>query len=179
VAIGHTNLANLVRARGDFAAARDGYDRAIALRERLVRENPKTLIYRSRLASSLRRRGLARAGMGDVAGAAADARRALGLYDGLPSRSGMEWYQTACCHAALAGLAGRGGPGLSAAEASDEAEAAMGLLHRAVAMGYRDIENFRTEAALDPLRDRADFRLLMMDLAFPSDPFAPDTDGHR
>ena len=124
--------------------------------------------------SSLRRRGLARRDLGDAAGAAADARQALGLYDGLPSRSGWEWYETACCHAALAGLAGRGGPGLSAAEAPVEAEAAMGLLHKAVAMGYRDIASFRTEAALDPLRDRADFRLLMMDLVFPAEAFARD-----
>jgi hypothetical protein len=32
---------------------------------------------------------------------------------------------------------------------------------------------YRTEDALDPVRDRADFRLLMMDLAFPADAFAP------
>ena len=74
----------------------------------------------------------------------------------------------------LAGLAGRGSPGLSAAEAAVEAEAAMGLLHKAVAMGYRDLALFRSEAALDPLRDRADFRLLMMDLAFPAEAFARD-----
>ena len=171
-AAGHTNLADLVRARGGFTEARDGYDRAIALRQRLVEEDPKTPIYRSNLASSLRRRGLARAGLGGMAGAAADARRALGLCDGLPSRSSWDWYETACCHAALAGLAGRGSPGLSAAEAAVEAEAAMGLLHKAVAMGARDLALFRSEAALDPLRDRADFRLLMMDLAFPAEAFA-------
>ena len=31
---------------------------------------------------------------------------------------------------------------------------------------------FRTEAAPGPLRDRHDFRLLLMDLAMPADPFA-------
>jgi eukaryotic-like serine/threonine-protein kinase len=48
----------------------------------------------------------------------------------------------------------------------------MALLHRAVAMGYRSLDAFRTDDALDPLRDREDFRLLMMDLAMPADPFA-------
>ena len=48
----------------------------------------------------------------------------------------------------------------------------MALLHKAVAMGYRSPDAFRTEDALDPLRDRADFRLLMMDLAMPAEPFA-------
>ena len=48
----------------------------------------------------------------------------------------------------------------------------MALLHQAVAMGYRSADAYRNEDALDPLRDRPDFRLLMMDLAFPADPFA-------
>ena len=46
----------------------------------------------------------------------------------------------------------------------------MALLHEAVAMGYRSPDPFGTEDALDPLRGRDDFRLLMMDLEFPSDP---------
>jgi hypothetical protein len=49
----------------------------------------------------------------------------------------------------------------------------MALLHQAVAMGYRSLDAFRTEDALDPLRSRPDFRLLLDDLAFPADPFAP------
>ena len=61
---------------------------------------------------------------------------------------------------------------MSAAEAAVEAEAAMGLLQKAVAMGYRDLAIFRNEAALEPLRDRADFRLLTMDLMFPAEAFA-------
>ena len=87
-----------------------------------------------------------------------DARRALALLDGLSSRSGEEWYETACCHAALNGPA--------------EANRAMDRLRRAVGMGYRNFDAFRTEVALDPLRDRADFRLLILDLAMPADPFA-------
>ena len=48
----------------------------------------------------------------------------------------------------------------------------MALLRSAVAMNYRSPDAFRTEDALDPLRGRDDFRLLMMDLAMPADPFA-------
>jgi hypothetical protein len=55
----------------------------------------------------------------------------------------------------------------------------MALLRRAAAMGYRSTVFYRTEDALDALRSRDDFPLLMMDLEFPSEPFAPDTDGHR
>ena len=42
----------------------------------------------------------------------------------------------------------------------------------AVGMGYRNGNAYRTEDALDPLRSRDDFRLLMMDLAFPAEAFA-------
>jgi hypothetical protein len=107
-----------------------------------------------------------------VAGAAADARRALELWEGLPSRTGQDWFETACAHAALAGLAGRSGSGVSAAEGITEADAAMTSLSRAVALGYRNPDIFRSEDSLGPLRGRDDFRLLMMDLALPADPFA-------
>jgi hypothetical protein len=41
----------------------------------------------------------------------------------------------------------------------------MGLLRRAVAMGYRNTNAFPTESALAPLYPRSDCCLLMMDLA--------------
>ena len=37
-------------------------------------------------------------------------------------------------------------------------------------MGYRNTNAYRTEDALDPLRGREDFKLLMMDLTFPAEP---------
>ena len=48
----------------------------------------------------------------------------------------------------------------------------MALLFKAAGMGYRDRDAYRTEAALDGLRDRDDFKALMMDLAMPADPIA-------
>jgi hypothetical protein len=39
-------------------------------------------------------------------------------------------------------------------------------------MGYRNAPAWRTEPARDPLRSRDDFRLLMMDVAFPAEPSA-------
>ena len=48
----------------------------------------------------------------------------------------------------------------------------MAVLRRTVAMGYRSPDVFRTEAALDALRSRDDFRLRVMDLAMPAEPFA-------
>ena len=93
-------------------------------------------------------------------------------YDGSKSLTGEHTFFLACCHAGLAGLAGRPGSGVSAAEGADQAEKAMAVLRQAVAMGYRNPDAYRTESALDPLRNRPDFRVLMMDLVFPAEPFA-------
>jgi eukaryotic-like serine/threonine-protein kinase len=62
--------------------------------------------------------------------------------------------------------------GVSTAEGADQAEKAMAVLRQAVTLGKRNPYAYRTETALDPLRNRPDFRLLMMDLAFPAEPFA-------
>ncbi len=160
------------RRLGRQAEARELFDRAVAIREELVREDGETPGYRSGLADCYVNRGLARRAAADVPGAAADFRRAMGLYDALPSRTGEQWFRSAWAHAALAGLVGATGSGLSSAEAASEADAAMALLHKAVAMGYRGHFIYRYDDALDPLRHRADFRLLLMDLAMPAEPFA-------
>ena len=77
----------------------------------------------------------------------------------------------ACCHASLAGLGGRAAGG-AAAEGADQAEKAMADLRHAVKMGFRTANAYRTESSLDPVRNRPDFRELIMDVMFPVDPFA-------
>ena len=160
----HENLSVVLRRLGRPTEARDGCDQAIAIREVLVQEVPKVPMYRSDLARSYRRRGLARGDLDDLAGAAADARRAIALWEGLPSRTGEEWFETASARAALAGLAARDGAGVSAAEGKAEADQAMALLRKAVGMGYRDAVAVRTDSALDPLRQREDFQKLLEEL---------------
>jgi len=165
------NTADVFRRLGRNARALEGYDRAVAIRERLEQDHPQVAMFHTHLAWSLRRRGLARLDLGDLAGAAADTRRALEILDGLPTHSGEEWFEIACGHAALGALAGRAGSGVSADLAPTETDKAVALLKKAVDMGYRSYINYRDESALDGLRDRPDFRLLMMDLAMPADPF--------
>jgi len=48
---------------------------------------------------------------------------------------------------------------------------AMIALWRSVAGGFKTLEIYRTDPNLDPLRDREDFQVLPMDLAFPTEPF--------
>jgi serine/threonine-protein kinase len=172
VASGLAGLSDLLRRVGRTAEAREIAQRAVALYEALFRQLQTDPMQRVGLARSLLSRAIVLRAVGESTGAAADARRALGLWDGLPSRTGEQWFEAACCRAVLSGLAGRAGAGVSAEEAASEADAAMSLLRRAVGQGYRGAQDFRTQDALDPLRGREDFRLLMMDLAMPAEPFA-------
>jgi hypothetical protein len=169
----------VVRSLGRTAEAKGGYEQAIAILEPSVRQNPADPWHRYFLACSIRRRGLTLRDLGDPAGAAAEAQRALGLCDGPGPRSVLEVFETACCHAALAGLAGATGSSVSPGQGQAQADQAMDQLRRAVGRGFRNRDVFRTEAALGPLRGREDFRLIMMDLAMPDEPFSKDTDADR
>jgi hypothetical protein len=86
----------------------------------------------------------------------------------------VDFYNLACGHAQLAGIATLPGSGMTAAEGRTEAERAMQWLGRAIAAGYRNVALMRKDPDLKPLLSRLDFQLLMMDLAFPSEPFAKD-----
>jgi hypothetical protein len=86
------------------------------------------------------------------------------MADGLVGRSGGFFFDLACCHAVLAGLAGQAGSGVAAAEGEADAAGAVECLGRAVASGYRNTNQIRIESALDPLRDRADFKKLVAEL---------------
>jgi hypothetical protein len=164
-------LNDAVRSAGRSAEAKSGYERAIVLWEAAVQENPAGAWHRYMLAGTIRRRGLILSELGDAAGAAVAARRALLLCDGRGPRSVEHLFETACCHAMMAGLAGRAGSGVSEAEGEKEAGRSMEWLRRAAAIGYRNVHSYRTADVLDPLRSRDDFKLLMMDLAMPGDPF--------
>ena len=172
VATSQTNTADVLRRLGAVARAREGYDQAIACRERLVQEHPDVMGYRSDLASTLSRRGLIRLDQSDLAGAAADIRRALEIRNRLPSPSGEDWFEAGCCHAALAALANRAGSGISTSDGSAEADSPMALIKKATRQGYGGFIRYHQESALEPLHSRGDFQLLLMDLAMPAEAFA-------
>jgi len=128
----------------------------------LIKENPAQ-DYATNGVRSLVERGRARRALGDLAGAAADVRQALRLSEGLRLQDRYGFFAIACAHAALAGLAGQEGTGVSAAEGKAHADQAMDLLRKAVD-GYGDIQLYRIEGALDPLREREDFKKLLAEL---------------
>jgi hypothetical protein len=92
----------------------------------------------------------------------------------------MIYYDGACIHAALAHLAlqDRGKPPETRQRlARPDLERALELLGKARTSGEFQtmipLDEVRKETLLDPLRSDPRFRLLMMDVAFPNDPFRP------
>jgi tetratricopeptide (TPR) repeat protein len=160
-----TNTAELLRRSGKLADARDACERAMALREALVEASPREARFRGGLAESHLRMGQVVADSGDPAGAADRWRKAIERFESLGPLGGEPAFFLACCHAGLSGLA-------TPEESRVEAEKAMALLRRAVATGHRDPDSYRSEDVLSPLRDLEDFRLLLLDLAMPTEPFA-------
>jgi tetratricopeptide (TPR) repeat protein len=92
----------------------------------------------------------------------------------------MLFYDQACVHAALAQLAlqDQGRPPAGRQQLADrDTERALELLDKARAggefKGTIQLDEVRRDSTLDPLRSHPRFQLLMLDLAFPDDPFRP------
>jgi tetratricopeptide (TPR) repeat protein len=168
-----TNISEILRREHRLTEARASCDKAITARTAAIEQMPEALGFRSALAESLLRSAQIRRDVGEVAGAAADLRQAIALYESLPLlRTGEKGVLEACCHAMLASVNDRGASPDTDSVAQGETEKAMAILRRIVAQGYRDALLLRIESGLDPLRSRADFQLLLMDLSMPSDVFA-------
>jgi eukaryotic-like serine/threonine-protein kinase len=167
-----TSKAAVQLALGRPGEARTSCDKALSIREDLLKKNPDNTDYQTVLAGTLLRSGQVRRAIGDPVGAAADWRRAIGLYEGLPPRSREPAIFEASCHAMLSSLVDLRGCGVTAPDGTLEAGRAMAILRRITAGSYRG-PLLRTEPALDPLRSRPDFQLLMMDVAFPTEPLVP------
>jgi hypothetical protein len=82
-------------------------------------------------------------------------------------------YELACAYSLKAGLvSGASSVPSRPGEPSRAADLAVDRLNKLIAAGFRMRHWFANDRQLDALRGRDDFRLLMMDLAMPAEPFA-------
>jgi tetratricopeptide (TPR) repeat protein len=168
-----TNIADLLHRSAKLDEALAACERSLAVREPLVKEHAEVAAYRASLGETYMRLGQVRCDMDQLAESATAFRHACALYGETKRPEPQHMFLMACCHAGLAGLAGRPGAEVSAAEGIAQAERAMAVLRHAVAAGYRNPDAYKTESGLDPLRSRADFQTLIMDLLMPAQPFVP------
>jgi len=159
-----TNSADLLRKAGKRPEALAACKRALAIRDPLVKDHPLDTNYRGGLAETCFRMGQVLQDAEDLAAAAGSWRRAIGLYEELKILNGEQMYFRACCHAGLSGLSGRTGSGVPKEEVQAEFDRAMYWLRKAVGLGYRNTNAYRTESGLDALRGREEFQKLVLEL---------------
>jgi tetratricopeptide (TPR) repeat protein len=178
-----SDLANSLVERGDClrllgrtAEARASYERGLSIAEGLFRTDPAVTAHGHMLAGftlqGLSGLGAVQLRDGHKAEAVSSWRRAIAESDRLRPSEAESLYHLARCHAQLGGVAGASGSGVSAAEGPSELDRAMEILHRSIAAGLHSFDSMRLDPDLDALRPRSDFRLLLLDLAMPADPFA-------
>jgi serine/threonine-protein kinase len=168
------SLAELDSDAGRLDAAIASVREGVVLFERLANEHPAVTDYRSGLARALTSLGRALLRTGRPGEAQDPLRRASVLREAIPGLELGDRYDQARGLALLASAsaAGEAHHGRAAA-ASSAADRAMAALTAAMDAGYRKHPSwFLADPDLAALRDRSDFRLLMMDLAMPADPFA-------
>ncbi len=174
LAQGHQVIGSIQDETGHPALALASFERAQAILQRLVAANPRHALSRSRLAASHSYVGMMRQRAGRPAEAAVEFRRAVAIMERLCELQpdAYNLYNLACFRSLLSGIAAQPGSGLTASEVSSLGEQAVEALRRAVAAGLHDLAFMRRDPDLDALRSRSDFQLLLLDLAFPDDPFA-------
>jgi tetratricopeptide (TPR) repeat protein len=74
----------------------------------------------------------------------------------LENWSAAQWYDFACIYSVAAGT--------MAGKKQEYANRAMELLRKAVNAGYKDAAHLKSDAALDAVRDREDFKTLVSEL---------------
>jgi eukaryotic-like serine/threonine-protein kinase len=174
-----SDLANSLTETGDVLRvvrrpddAQALYERALAINDELLKANPTVMRYHNRQMQTLKGLGATQQGAGRTAEAMLTLRRAIAIGAGIRSNYGEGFYFLAGCHALLGGIAGESGSSPSAEAGRVALKQGMEALRLAVAAGYRPVDWMRRDPDLDSLRQRPDFKLLMMDVEFPAEPFA-------
>lgn len=149
---------------GRRAEAGESLARARATLERLNADHPDFVAYQADLAENYFWTGILYHDSGRPTAAVRELTNARKLLGRITPGSNSSY--------ALARIEAKLVPLSEPEERQAQADRAMDALRQAVAKGYRAVEPLRTDPALDPLRSRSDFRMLLLDLQFPDPPFA-------
>ena len=138
-----------------------------------LKDAPDNLVYRGGLGESRLRSGEARRDEGDTAGAVSDWRQSDALLEGVGELTPEYAFLHACCRSALSWAArlprlGRGG-----SRCRGQRRQGGGAAPACSREGIQQPRHLPQRARPRPAPQPRHFRLLMMDLAFPAEPFTP------
>jgi eukaryotic-like serine/threonine-protein kinase len=168
------NMGKALLRTGHLSEAIASYERAIAIRESLATAYPALeWVQREAMFASLDL-GICKAHDADPSDGLALCRQACERLGRMPKPTNDALVAIARAHAQIGSLVSKLPPGPipdPTDTPSAHVETAMRLLFRAVSRGYNHVAFLRSDQTLGLLRDRPDFRALLMDLAFPANPF--------
>jgi serine/threonine-protein kinase len=165
------NLSWLQTDLGQYAEAEQSARRAIDLFEALGREVPSMSIYRMKAGWGYGALGKVRLRAGASGEGLAMLRKAVAILE--PSVEPWDLYNQAC-FLALASTVRDPAEGPTAADRQRrDAERAVARIRRVTEMGFANSDVLENDPDPDSLRSRPDFQALVMDVAFPAEPFAP------
>jgi tetratricopeptide (TPR) repeat protein len=167
-----SSIGDLQSTMGKHADAFVQFDEASSAYRKLVEADPSAPSLQAELARTLLRAGIAAQKLNRPAEAVSHFRQSISVMRGLKSPSPTDLYDLACVQSLLAGIAQDPRSGLTAVERRAAIADTMATLHEAVAAGWRNPTALRDDPDLAPLRSRPEFQLLIMDLEFPTQPFA-------
>jgi tetratricopeptide (TPR) repeat protein len=165
----HLAIGRLHAREKRFAEAFTALDTGLALCQKLTDADPKRTEYALQLGDSHAYRGWARVRAGQPAEAAADLRRVLELWAKSPPQDIEMRFERARALALLAGLGKDPKSGVTPAEAGAFADRSVPALRDAVTSGWNLPDELK-EPDFDVIRDRADFKTLVVELEKKTEP---------
>jgi tetratricopeptide (TPR) repeat protein len=164
------DLSTLQSDLGQYAEAEQSARTLIDLIEALVRQVPSSPYFRIMAAYGYAVLGKARLKAGSHGEALALSRKSEAILETSDDANDL---QNLACILAVASTIADPAEGPAAAERQRrDADRAVAAIRRAIALGYADSGMLKNDPDFDSLRSRPDFQALLMDLAFPTDPFA-------
>jgi tetratricopeptide (TPR) repeat protein len=168
-------LARLRAELGQYAEAIETQERVVVIREQLSLAAPEARDRVVNWAAANHWLGHRYYSAGKHARAIESFQRARAIIEGLPTPSAEDLFNTACVWAMLGEMYEQRSAALAPANEPElrcAGDRAMVVLTQAVASGYRNEANLRSDRDLASLRTRDDFQALLADVLFPKNPFA-------
>jgi serine/threonine protein kinase len=168
LAISTRNMARIQRKLGQNDEALRWYERAIGVRKNLAENNPAMPVLWEELFTAYQEITYFQGGLNRPAEAARWQRLARDALERIPREDASNLHLLARARARCAESIGWGKKDLTSAEKAEQqhdADLAMDALHMAVTAGLKDVEKLNNSKDFTVLRDRTDFKALLVKLA--------------
>ena len=164
------NLSQLQTDLGRSAEAEQSARATIEVFEALAKEVPSAAYFRIRSGYGYASLGKARLRTGSKSEALAMLEKAIASIE--TSADFEDLYNLACNLALASSIVDPAEGQAAAIRQCRDADRAVATIRLAIELGFADSAALKNDPDFDPIRSRPDFQALMMDLAFPADPFA-------